>query len=199
MKRVAVVDSGANFASVRGALARCGANFLLTHDANELRNASHVILPGVGNVADSWARLETYGLLDTIGALTQPVLGICVGMQLMFEHCDEAERDTLGVFKGRVSRLRPTLTERVPHCGWNRIETRRSTALTETLGPRDNDYVYFVHSFAAPLTDQTLATATHGETFTAAVAHNNFYGVQFHPERSAQPGQAWLRAFLALS
>jgi glutamine amidotransferase len=197
--RVAVVDSGANFASVRAALARCNANFMLTHDADELRNASHVILPGVGNVGDSWSRLEAYGLLDTIAALTQPVLGICVGMQLMFEHCEEAGRDTLGIFDGRVSHLKATPAERVPHCGWNQIDVTRSTPLTDTLGQRDNDYVYFVHSFAAQLTDQTLATATHGDTFTAAVAHNNFYGVQFHPERSAQPGQAWLRAFLAMT
>lgn len=199
MKQVAVVDSGANFASVRGALSRCDANFVLTHDADVLRNASHVILPGVGNVADSWSRLERFDLLDTIATLTQPVLGICVGMQLLFEHCAEAGHDTLGVFSGRVEALRATATERVPHCGWNALAPARESALTAMLDEQDRAFVYFVHSFAAPVTEQTIATTTHTATFAAAVANKNFYGVQFHPERSAQAGSAWLQAFLALT
>ncbi len=198
MSRVAVVDSGANFASVRGALTRCNANFRLTHDAAELASASHVILPGVGNVADSWARLKHYDLIDTIANLTQPVLGICVGMQLMFEHCDEAGHDTMGIFSGRVAKLPGSAEERVPHCGWNKVALTRRSTLTEQLGTLDNNYVYFVHSFAAPITDQTLASCDHSTPFAAAVARDNFYGVQFHPERSAQPGEAWLQAFLAL-
>ena len=199
MKQVAVVDSGANFASVRGALTRCHADFVLTHDADVLRNASHVILPGVGNVADSWSRLQRFNLLDTIANLTQPVLGICVGMQLMFEHCAEAGHDTLGLFEGRVNQLTATPAERIPHCGWNTVTLRGTSKLSAQLPQQDTEFVYFVHSFAAPVTNQTIGTTTHGKTFAAAVARDNFYGVQFHPERSAQAGNAWLQAFLALT
>lgn len=198
MSRVAVVDSGANFASVRGALARCGADFELTHDADTLRAASHVILPGVGNVADSWARLEAFGLIDTLRALTQPVLGICVGMQLMFEHCDEAGHDTLGIFEGTVRSLEPTPLERVPHCGWNQVEIIGDGPLHRALTEPAFGHVYFVHSYAAPLGAHTLARCTHTAAFSAAVSRDNFHGVQFHPERSARAGQAWLDAFLSL-
>lgn len=198
MSRVAVVDSGANFASVRGALARCDAQFELTHDAATLRSASHVILPGVGNVADSWSRLSEFGLLETIRALRQPVLGICVGMQLMFEHCDEAGHDTLGIFRGTVGRMTPSSTERVPHCGWNQLKVHDQTPLTRALGEQRDAHVYFVHSYCAPVTDQTIATCTHGSAFGAAANAGNFYGVQFHPERSSKAGEAWLKAFLSL-
>ncbi|MFK7886748.1 MAG: imidazole glycerol phosphate synthase subunit HisH [Gammaproteobacteria bacterium] len=198
MSRVAVVDSGANFASVRGALARCGADFELTHERAVLENASHVILPGVGNVADSWSRLEEFDLLDTIRSLTQPVLGICVGMQLMFEHCDEAGHDTLGIFSGRVSRMVPGAAQRVPHCGWNQLQVHDTSPLTAQLSEQRDAYVYFVHSYSAPVTDQTLAICTHGLEFSAAARRDNFYGVQFHPERSSKAGEAWLKAFLSL-
>ncbi|MEM6640482.1 MAG: imidazole glycerol phosphate synthase subunit HisH [Pseudomonadota bacterium] len=202
MTQVAVVDSGANFASVRSALERCGASYTLTHDAATLRAATHVLLPGVGNVTDSWNRIKGHGLVDTLRELTQPVLGICVGMQMMFEHCDEAGHDTLGVFKGHVKALSATPQERVPHCGWNTVSVRGDHALTRRLasdpeGPLDS-HVYFVHSFAAPVTDDTLAECRHTIPFAAAVGHANFYGVQFHPERSARTGAAWLRAFLSL-
>ncbi|MEO1573387.1 MAG: imidazole glycerol phosphate synthase subunit HisH [Pseudomonadota bacterium] len=198
MSRVAVVDSGANFASVRGALARCGADFVLTHDPDVLRGASHVILPGVGNVADSWSRLENFGLIDTLRELTQPVLGICVGMQLMFEHSEEAGHDTLGIFEGSVARLAPTPRERVPHCGWNTLEITGSGPLADALSDAARGHVYFVHSFAAPPGPHTLARCTHTAPFSAAVARDNFHGVQFHPERSARAGKAWLEAFLSL-
>ena len=199
MSRVAVVDSGANFASVRGALARCGADFVLTHDADELRAASHVILPGVGNVADSWSRLEAFGLIDTLRDLTQPVLGICVGMQLMFEHCDEAGHDTLGIFAGRVERLQPTPAERVPHCGWNALTLVGDAPLRHALCDAATEHVYFVHSFAAPVQGaQTVAICEHTTPFSAAVARDNFHGVQFHPERSSRAGAAWLTGFLSL-
>ncbi len=198
MSRVAVVDSGANFASVRGALARCGADFELTHDKQTLLTASHVILPGVGNVADSWARLRDFELLDTLRTLTQPVLGICVGMQLMYDYSEEAGHDTLGIFAGRVTRMKPSAAERVPHCGWNRLNVSTDTPLATSLGEQRDAHVYFVHSYCAPVTEQTIATCTHGQTFSAAARHKNFYGVQFHPERSSKAGEAWLKAFLAL-
>jgi glutamine amidotransferase len=157
-----------------------------------------VILPGVGNVGDTWARLQRFDLIDTLRSLTQPVLGICVGMQIMFEHCDEAGIDTLGLFEGRVRRLAPAPGRRVPHCGWNRIELARATPLTRAMPEAASDYVYFVHSFAAGVGPQTVATADHGTRFAAAVARDNFHGVQFHPERSADPGRAWLAGFLRL-
>lgn len=198
MRTVTLVDSGANYASVFGALERCGARVVLTHDPNVLRNAERVIVPGVGNVGDTWTRLERHGLVPILRRLTCPVLGICVGMQILFDHCDEAGIDTLGVFPGRVRRLRGGPRERVPHCGWNRVETVAGSPLIDALDDPGTDYAYFVHSFAAPVGVTTLATAWHGETFCAASRRGNFYGVQFHPERSARFGNAWLRAFLSL-
>lgn len=198
MSGVAIVDSGANYASVCGALRRCGADFTLTHDAATLRRARQVILPGVGNVGDTWSRLQHYGLTDTLRELKQPVLGICVGMQVMFEHCKEAAVDTLGIFSGQVRRLPHSSKHRIPHCGWNQIRVRRESPLTDALADVGTQYVYFVHSFAADVSDQTLATTDHGVPFCAAAMRGNFYGVQFHPERSAALGHAWLNAFLQL-
>lgn len=197
MTDVAIVDSGANYASVCGALRRCGASFELTHDAVTLRRARRVILPGVGNVGDTWARLESFDLPDTLRALTQPVLGICVGMQVMFDHCEEADVDTLGIFRGRVRPLPAARGIRVPHCGWNQVNVINDSPLTRSAAAVSN-YAYFVHSYAAAVDTHTLAVTEHGNKFSAAVVHNNFYGLQFHPERSATLGHAWLQAFLKL-
>ena len=196
MSAVAIVDSGANYASVCGALERLGADYVVTGDADQLQRAERVILPGVGDVGDTWSRLVEHGLTDVLRGLGQPLLGICVGMQVMFEYCEEADVETLGIFPGAVRRLanRPGL--RVPHCGWNQLDVRRRCAITQPFVDRDPAWAYFVHSYAAAPGDFTVATCDHGVPFTAAVARDNVYGVQFHPERSAATGRALLAAFL---
>lgn len=195
MTRVAIIDSGgANIASLRFALDRLGIEAELTKDPQRLQAASHVLLPGVGAAADCMGRLQAAGLVETIRSLRQPLLGICVGMQLLFESSAEGDVECLGLLPGRVERL----TERdglpVPHMGWNQLELLRPSPLLE--GIAEGDYVYFVHSYAAPVSDMALASARYGEPFAAVVRHGNVYGVQFHPERSAKVGAQVLKNFL---
>ena len=195
--RLAIIDSGgANIASVRYAIERLGVAAELTTDPERVRSATHVILPGVGMAADCMGRLQQTGLVETIKALTQPLLGICVGMQLLFESSDEGDVACLGVLPGRVQRFpdRPGLP--VPHMGWNQLQVLQPTLLMQ--GIHEQDYVYFVHSYAAPVTDMTLASAEYGAPFSAIVQKDNIYGVQFHPERSARVGAIVLRNFLSI-
>jgi glutamine amidotransferase len=199
---VAIIASGgANIASLRFALERLGASSELTADPAELRAARRVILPGVGAAADAMARLKALGLAEVVPQLTQPVLGICLGMQLLFARSEEGsdgdDTECLGIIAERVARLPASAEFPVPHMGWNQLRMRTPSPLTREL--RDGDYVYFVHSYAAPVGPWTLATTDYGGEFSAAVRHGNFYGVQFHPERSAQAGSRLLAASLGLS
>jgi len=199
---VAIIDNGgANIASLRYALERLGATSHLTADAGELRAASRVILPGVGAAADAMARLRSLELNELIPALTQPVLGICLGMQLLFASSEEGDdgEDTecLGLIAERVARFPRRPEYPVPHMGWNQLRIVTSSPLTRGLD--DGAYVYFVHSFAAPTGPWTLAATDYGGEFSAAVHRDNFYGVQFHPERSAQAGSRVLANFLELT
>jgi glutamine amidotransferase len=198
---VAIIDNGgANIASLRYALERLGASSHLTSDADELRAARRVILPGVGAAADAMARLRALGLEELIPQLTQPVLGICLGMQLLFASSEESDdgEDTecLGLIAERVARFPTRRDFPVPHMGWNQVRVVTTGPLF--AGVRDGDHFYFVHSYAAPLGPWTLAATDYGGEFSAAVHHGNFYGVQFHPERSAQPGARVLANFLEL-
>jgi glutamine amidotransferase len=197
--RLAIIDSGgANIASLRYAIERLGLESTLTTDPGVLHEASHVILPGVGAAADCMARLRSADLVDTIRRLRQPLLGICVGMQLLFESSEEGDVSCLGLLPGRVRRLIGSETLPVPHMGWNRLEVRRPSALLESLAP--GDHLYFVHSYAAPVVDDlTLAATNYGADFSAVVQRGNVYGAQFHPERSAQAGATLLRNFLRLT
>lgn len=193
--RVVLIDSGgANIGSVRYALQRLGIDAPLSGDVAEIRAADRVILPGVGAAAPAMARLRELGLVDTIRSLTQPLLGICLGMQLLFEGSDEGGVETLGLLPGRVGRLRGGPGLRVPHMGWNRLELRGGDPLLE--GIADGARAYFVHSYAAPVTADCLAACTHGEAFAAVVARGNVCGAQFHPERSAAVGARLLSNFL---
>jgi len=191
---VAVVDSGgANISSVLHALRRLGAEPDFTADADTIRAADRVILPGVGAAGRAMDVLAQHGLVEVLRGLRQPVLGICLGMQLLFESSEEDDAQLLGLIPARLRRLpeRPGL--RVPHMGWNAISNLRPDPLTESL---DGRWFYFVHSFAAPIGDWTLASSVHGDAFSAVVRHGNFCGAQFHPERSAGAGAALLRHFL---
>lgn len=191
---IAVVDSGgANIASVLHALRRLGADPRFTADPAEIRAAERVILPGVGAAGRAMEVLRSHGLVEVIRGLCQPVLGICLGMQLLFDSSEEDDARLIGLIPARLSRLPESEDLRVPHMGWNAIETTRPDPLTESL---DGRWFYFVHSFAAPVGDWTLATSRHGRPFSAIVRHDNFYGAQFHPERSAGAGAALLRRFM---
>ena len=195
--RVAIIDNGgANIASLRYALERLGVDSTLTAIPGELAAATHVILPGVGAARDAMRRLEQSGLADAIRNLDRPVLGICLGMQLLFEASAEGETRCLGVLPGRLERLQPAPDHPVPHMGWNRIEPVQPSRLLE--GITDDDYFYFVHSYAAPVNDSTCATAEYRVPFASVVARGPYFGTQFHPERSARPGARLLENFLRI-
>jgi len=195
--RLAIIDSGgANIASLQFAVERLGVESTLTTDPSDLRAATHVILPGVGAAADCMARLRTAGLIDTIRSLTQPLLGICVGMQLLFESSEEGDVRCLGLLPGRVRRFPQRAGLPVPHMGWNQLEPVQSSPLLTDIAP--GEHVYFVHSYSAPVSELTLARTSYGEPFSAVVRRDNVYGAQFHPERSARAGAVLLRNFLRL-
>jgi imidazole glycerol-phosphate synthase subunit HisH len=196
--RLVIIDSGgANIASLRYAIDRLGVAAELTTDPEKVRSASHVILPGVGAAADCMGRLQrTPGLVDTIRSLRQPMLGICVGMQLLFESSEEGEVPCLGLLPGRVRRFADRDDLPVPHMGWNQLEFETQSALLKDIVP--GDHVYFVHSYSAPVGPLTLATSTYGEPFSALVQSGNVFGAQFHPERSARIGSLLLRNFIQL-
>ena len=191
---IAVVDTGgANLASVLDALERLDAKAELTRDRDLIKASPRVILPGVGSAADAMQRLNTAGLIETLKHLEQPVLGICLGMQLLFASSQEGPADCLGVLPGEVFRLRGPLP--VPHMGWNSVEAAGSCALLE--GVPANSYFYFVHSYRAPSGPWVKASAEYGEKVPAVVQKDNFLGVQFHPERSSAAGSKVLANFLA--
>jgi len=191
-----VASGGANIASLQFALARLGCASTLTTDADDVADATHVILPGVGAAPDAMARLAEAGLVDVIPRLRQPVLGICLGMQLLFEASDEGDTPCLGILPGRVRRLASSAELPVPHMGWNRLTVRRDRPLIEGLG---DGYAYFAHGYGTASGTHTLASCAYGEEFAAVVEQGNFCGTQFHPERSGPLGARLLANFLARS
>lgn len=194
---LAIVDSGgANIASVRFALERLGVASELTVDPAIIRAAERVILPGVGSAQEGMKRLRVKGLVDCVRDLTQPVLGICLGMQLLFESSEEGDALSLGLIPGRVALLPGSPGVTVPHIGWNTIKVCKPSPLLSGFDVATR--FYFVHSFAGPVNEFTLASCTHGTTFAAVVQRGNYWGVQFHPERSGVAGARLLRNFLAL-
>jgi glutamine amidotransferase len=168
---------------------------VFTSDSEQIRKADHVILPGVGAAGAAMQKLRERELTQTIRALSQPVLGVCLGMQLLFESTEEGDVELLGIIPARVSRRQAGAQIRVPHMGWNTINT---TSNDNVCGKLYEHWFYFVHSFAAPVGEWTLATSEHGKPFSAVVRQRNFYGAQFHPERSASSGARLLTQFLAL-
>lgn len=195
--RVAIIDcGGANVASLTNALDRLGIISARTRDAHTIENASHVILPGVGAAADAMQRLTSYRLLDVIGKLSQPVLGICLGMQLLAESSEEDHAQCLGIVPTVAKRLPVRPQAPVPNMGWCQVHQIVQHELF--AGIDDGSYFYFVHSFALAPGDYSLATADHAEPFTAALAQENFFATQFHPERSAAAGAKLLDNFLKI-
>ena len=194
---LAIIDSGgANIGSVIHALKRLGAEPVFTSDANTIRSAERVLLPGVGAAGAAMSRLKELGLVQCIRELQQPVLGICLGMQFLFESSTEDDTQCLGIIPGRLQKLKPSKGIRVPHMGWNTTTVTRADSLFSGLP--EQPWFYFVHSYYAPIGPATLASCLHGESFTAVVRQKNFYGAQFHPERSARSGSRLLANFLEL-
>lgn len=194
---VAVVKLGVgNTASVMFALERAGADAVLTDDAAQIGAAERVILPGVGAAGRAMELMRERKLTATLKAFPRPLLGICLGQQLLYESSEESGAETLGVLPGRVTRLPASRATPSPHMGWTRLRREREHPLFE--GVADGAYAYFVHSYVCPLEAETIVSAEYGARFGAAVAQGNFFGCQFHPERSGATGARVLRNFLRL-
>ena len=193
---IAIIDyKMGNLRSVENALKRLGAEFVVTADAEVIRRADRVLLPGVGNAAEAMENLRKADLEDVIRSLRRPVLGICVGMQVMCRHSEEGDAKCLGIFDAHVKRFVPTAEEKVPHMGWNSIGNLESKLFKDIRG---GEMVYYVHSYYPELCPDTIATTRHGVMFSAALKYENFYGTQFHPEKSGDVGERIIANFLKL-
>jgi glutamine amidotransferase len=193
-----IVNSGcANIASVKFAFERLGANVNVSNDLQEISKADRIILPGVGTFDFAMSGLIKNQLINAIKSLNQPVLGICLGMQLYFEGSAEGVTQGLGLAKGMADKFLSEPNLPVPHMGWNQLENLSDDPLLKGLD--EGSYVYFVHSYFIPLGETTLAETTYGTTFSASVRKGNFWGCQFHPERSSDVGATILNNFLKLS
>lgn len=195
---IAVINLGVgNTASVMFALDRLGARARLTSNASEITDAERIILPGVGAAAHAMKKIDEAGVREALVNTTRPVLGICLGQQILFERSEEGGAPCLGVLPGAVTKLEGGRDLPVPHVGWTKIGIERENPLFE--GVKSGDYCYFAHSYAHGADDGTIATSAYGTIFSAAVSRANFYGCQFHPERSGEVGRRILSNFLALT
>ena len=192
---IAVIDAGgANFGSVCYALERLGARPRVVRDADGLVDAPRVLLPGVGAAGPAMALLHQRGFAQSLPALRVPLLGICLGMQLLFDASEEGDVACLGLLPGRVRKLAGAPALRVPHMGWNTLEQVAASPLLAGVGA--DARAYFVHGYAAPVTADCIAACTHGERFAAMVVRGHIAGAQFHPERSSATGARLLANFL---
>ncbi|WP_025742068.1 imidazole glycerol phosphate synthase subunit HisH [Aquimarina pacifica] len=192
--KIVIVNYGAgNIQSIKFAIQRLGYEAVLSDDPEEIKNADKVIFPGVGEASSAMKKLKNSGLDMLIPKLKQPVLGICLGMQLMCNYTEEGDTKGLGIFDVNVVRFNHGV--KVPQIGWNQIEGLDSPLFE---GVTQNEYIYLVHSFYAPITKDTIATSTYGLQYTTALHKDNFYGTQFHPEKSSLTGERILRNFLEI-
>jgi glutamine amidotransferase len=194
---ITIVDSGgANISSIKFSLERLGVTAQLSHDAHIIKQSSHIILPGVGSASSAMKRLNDYALTTVLCSLSQPVLGICLGMQILFDFSEEGNVDCLGLIPGKIKKISTEKSLIVPHIGWNTLKIIKNNAILKNVP--DFSYTYFVHSYVAPLGEYTSAMTCYGENFTSVVQYKNFYGTQFHPERSSKMGAIILKNFLEL-
>lgn len=192
--KITIIDSGcANIASVRYAIERLGYDSVLSADPDIIRHADRVILPGVGSARTAMKQLHERNLVNTIKNLTQPVMGICLGMQLLFKHSEELDTQMLGIIPANVVKFDDSV-DIIPHMGWNKVHFNASEALFNNLD--NNSHLYFVHSYYAPIGDYTIGQCDYGAPFSAIVKYNNFYGCQFHPEKSGVFGASILKNFI---
>lgn len=190
--KIVIINYGAgNIQSIKFAIKRLGYDAVLSNDADEIRNADKVIFPGVGEASSAMKKLRESQLDQLIPNLTQPVLGICLGMQLMCNGSEEGNTNGLGIFDVDVVRFSKKV--KVPQIGWNQISDLKSPLFK---GVKENSHIYLVHSYYAPVCKQTIATSTYDMDYSAALQSNNFYGTQFHPEKSSDVGEQILRNFL---
>ena len=194
---VVIADTGgANVASLRFAFERLGALTQITSDGAAIASAERVVLPGVGAAGHAMRHLRDAGLINVIKTLTQPVLGVCLGMQLLYQESEEGRTQCLGLLPGTVRRIHGAPGRPVPHMGWNQLRPSGADPLLD--GITDQDYAYFVHTYAVPVNGETLAETQYGSRFSAVVRQRNFCGAQFHPERSGKAGSRLLENFLRL-
>lgn len=196
MSKIAVVKYNAgNIQSVLFALERLGKTADWTDDPETIRRADHVIFPGVGEASSAMQHLRARELDEVIRSLKQPVLGICLGLQLFCRHSEENDTECLGIFDVNVRKFSSESPDlKVPHMGWNTLQDLHSPLFQ---GIPENSYAYFVHSFFAEMSPHTIATTTYGAPFSAALQRDNFFAVQFHPEKSGAAGQRLLKNFLS--
>jgi glutamine amidotransferase len=193
---IAIIDCcGSNFASIKYAFENLGQEVVLTHDANEIKNADCVILPGVGHAKSAMLNLRQNNLDTLIPNLTQPVLGICLGMQIMYSSSEEGDTTCLGIFPEIVHEFKKSDTLSIPHMGWNNLQNIKSNHFLLD-GMSSDDFVFYVHSFYADTNDYPFATNDYINDFTAIVNKDNFYGIQFHPEKSGVVGVKILENFI---
>lgn len=193
---IGIIDYGAgNIRSVGNALDRLGAHYFVSCNIDELRRAEKLILPGVGEARSAMESLDRAGLINWLRTIQVPFLGICIGMQILFEHSSERETTCLGVVPGTVSKFNAA-TCKVPHIGWNQIRITRNDPLLQ--GIQDGEFVYFVHSYRAPASEDAIALTDYGDTFSAAIRRKNYCGVQFHVEKSGRAGLQILKNFIEL-
>jgi glutamine amidotransferase len=184
--QVVIIDYGAgNLFSVQQAFNRLGVNTVLTSDPQEILSASHVVFPGVGHAESAMKQLKATQLDQLIPQLNQPVLGICLGMQLMCDFTEEGDVKGLGIFNTNVKAIQPTLP--VPHMGWNDV----------IIGEKETPY-YFVHSYAAEIGEETIGVCSYSKPFSAILQKGPFLGAQFHPEKSGEAGEEFLKQFLSM-
>ncbi|MGP1993683.1 imidazole glycerol phosphate synthase subunit HisH [Zobellia laminariae] len=190
--KIVIINYGAgNIQSIKFAIKRLGYEAILSHDIEEITSADKVIFPGVGEASSAMSKLRVSGLDKLIPNLKQPVLGICLGMQLMCHSSEEGDTKGLGIFD--VDVIKFTNEVKVPQIGWNQIANLKSELFKNI---EEKEHIYLVHSFYAPLCKETIAESEYGLKYSAALAKNNFYGTQFHPEKSSGVGEAILKNFL---
>jgi glutamine amidotransferase len=190
--KLAIVDLAyGNIGSIELAFERLGVKPVLTAEPEEIAAADRVVLPGVGAAGHAIKRIGQLGLRDCLKSLTQPALGICLGMQLLYDRSEEARAECLGIIPGEVRALEPAPGMPVPHMGWSKLDVSAAD-----LGIRTGDYVYFAHGYAADSGEATVASADYGREIPAVVRRGNWLGAQFHPERSGEAGARFLEAFL---
>jgi len=193
---IGIIDYGAgNVRSVGNALERLQTPYFVSRNVSDLSKAQKLILPGVGEAQSAMKSLGQSGLVEWLKIVKVPFLGICIGMQILFDHSDERETPCLGVVTGRVQRFDAGRVK-IPHMGWNRAAIRQTNPLFYNI--TDGEYFYFVHSFRAPVVETTLAVTEYGGDFSAAVRKDNYFGVQFHAEKSGNAGLQVLRNFIEL-
>lgn len=192
---IVIIDYDAgNTRSVMNALDRLGADYLLSHDQDQIKRADKIIFPGVGHAGAAMDALKKKKLVDTIKSLSQPVLGICVGMQLLAEASEEGETECLGIAPGTVKKFDDQQVEKVPHMGWNEIQKPKEDVLFTSVN--EGSHLYFVHSYYLPSSELDIATCDYQVSFAAAIKIDNFWGVQFHPEKSGKIGAKIIDNFL---